>query len=130
MAIELKFNTDRVYNQFQKYIVDGVEYIFHLYWNDRGTGSWYIGIYDAEKFSDEKEDNSEALLIGGRKLMPMQNVLYGLYYMEGLPKGMLLVADSEEKFDYEILNTSNFGTGKRYQLWYYSVSELRQRISQ
>lgn len=130
MATEIKFYTDQVYNQYQKHIIDGVEYVLHLFWNDRGDGSWNISFYDSDLFNFENLDNSSALIVGGRKLMPMQDVLQGLEYYDNLPTGLLLVADTFEELDYELLNTSNFGVNKKYQLFYYNTTEIQEFLQE
>lgn len=113
------------YNQFFSQIIDSVEYILHVYYNSRS--GWYISFYDADLYDETATDNSEALIYGGRKLMPNQNVLKRVYD-ERLPSGALSCLDLEytEIKDLPEVKDGTFGEGYRYRLVYFTEEEVAE----
>lgn len=133
--MKIKFQVDgNVYRNRFKEILDGVEYLFLVYWNDslktRGfiNSGWYIDIYNPDLYDYEKDDNTEALILGGQKLMPNSNILKN-FRLEDLPSGDLLCIDTligeDRKLNQEV-DINTFGENRRYELWYYSEGELSQ----
>lgn len=133
MAITVNVDTTK-YNQIFRLIIESVEYVFHLYWNDstakRGfsNSGWYLSVYNSTTFNSELgADNQESLILGGRKLVPLQNLL-SQSTDPTLPTGLLTVVDLESdkgtSDDTYFVGLDNFGVGKRFQLYYYSKAEL------
>lgn len=130
MAVRL--DTDGAkYDQYFPIILESVEYIFHIYWNDtlrlRGfsDSGWYLSVYEAIGYHEGK-DNQEVLIFGGRKLMPQQDVL-GRSTDSRLPRGKLYCLDTNpalgEVNNYTV-GRDTFGKGKRFQLYYYTQEEI------
>lgn len=124
MSVTLNINGTN-YNQYFTQIIDSVEYVLHVHYNARS--GWYISFYDSEIYDEEAVDNTAALIYGGRKLMPFQDVLSRISD-ERLPQGVLLCADTELAATAELLpvGLNNFGTGQRYNLVYYTEQEVAE----
>ncbi len=125
MAVILNLDTT-ILNQYSTVILEGSEYAIHLYWNDRS--GWYLSFYDTDLFDKNKRDNSSALLLGGKKLMPRQNLLNKLppSLTDKLPKGGLFCIDTtptQIPSPYTVTR-DNFGKGKKFQLFYYTETEV------
>ena len=59
--------------------------------------------------------------------MPKQDIL-SVSYKTSKPKGKLLLVDTEiigvgQSLKDEYVGLDNFGTNKRYQIWYYTAEE-------
>ncbi|AUR92161.1 hypothetical protein NVP1170O_048 [Vibrio phage 1.170.O._10N.261.52.C3] len=121
MAVKLKIDTT-LYNQTSKLILDNVEYVFHVYYNSRIDG-WYASFYDPELYSSDQTDNSLALIYGGRRLMPNQDV-FGRIKNLPLPKGALVCIDTLLSEYPPKVGKDNFGNGKQYELIYFTEDEL------
>ncbi len=123
MAYFLNISGDNP-NLYSKIIIDSVEYIVHTLWNTRS--GWYISFYDPLTFDITREDNSDALLLGGRKLMYNGEVFLGKG-LNGLPTGELVCADTQPEVSGDqgkIVTRDNFGSDKRFKLIYFTDSEL------
>ena len=122
MSKQLNIDGDN-YDQFFSQIIDNVEYILHVYYNHRS--GWYVSFYDATLYKESAVENSEALIYGGRKLMPNQQVLLRISD-DRLPKGLLYCVDTEVSptEDQVQLTIDNFGVGRRYNLIYFTEGEL------
>ena len=122
MAKQLNVNGDN-YDQFFTQILDNVEYTLHVYYNSRS--GWYISFYESALFVEDAVDNTEALIYGGRKLMPNQDV-FGRIYDDRLPTGFLYCVDStlSDITEQVQLTVDNFGKGKRYNLVYFAEREF------
>ncbi|AUR93497.1 hypothetical protein NVP1187O_184 [Vibrio phage 1.187.O._10N.286.49.F1] len=125
------------YNQLFSVILDSVEYLFHLSWNNalskRGfrESGWELTIYDPALFDindflDSGEAQYEALIQGATKLMPNTQILNNAYFTE-LPTGVLFCGDrsSEQGLSDEeyYIGLDNFGVGKRFDLYYTTEEE-------
>ncbi len=135
MATKLKIDPTN-YNKFFYETLEGVEYVIHLYWNNSmsrrsfSKSGWYLSLYNSELFDESSlvDEQEIALIYGGIKLMPNSNVL-GEAVMNTLPKGLLLCADTKPELgirdDYYV-GLDNFGTGKRFELYYYTEREVQE----
>lgn len=133
MATRIKTDPTK-YTTFFPIILDSVEYIFHIYWNDslakRGfsDSGWYLSIYNPSLFDlqDLTADQSPALLRGGIKIMPNALLLEEEDESTGLPSGYLGCMDNTPekgaKEDFKV-TLDNFGTGKRFELVYFTKQE-------
>ena len=125
------------YNQLFSVILDSVEYLFHLSWNNalskRGfrDSGWELTIYDPTLFDindflNSGEAQYEALIQGATKLMPNTQILNNSYFTK-LPTGVLFCGDrSPEKGlsdDEYYIGLDNFGVGKRFDLYYTTREE-------
>lgn len=122
MAVKLKIDTT-LYNQTSNLILDNIEYVFHVYYNSRMDG-WYVSFYDPETYSADVVDNSSALIYGGRRLMPNQDV-FGRIDSLNLPKGALVCIDTLLSKYPPKVGRDNFGSGKQYELIYFTEGELQ-----
>lgn len=126
------------YNQVFPVILDSVEYVFHLHWNNallkRGfsRSGWYLSIYDPllfkmNEFLSNGEAQYEAILQGSVKLMPNQQLL-NTAYSDKLPTGVLFCGDveSEKGRSDEVykIGLDNFGDDKRFRLYYMTREEV------
>lgn len=126
------------YNQVFPVILDSVEYIFHMHWNNalvkRGfrNSGWYLAIYDPslfkmDQFLDSGEAQYDALIQGSVKLMPNQQIL-NTAYTDKLPTGLLFCGDTESEKglgdDVYSIGKDNFGDGKRFRLYYMNREEV------
>lgn len=111
------------YNQYFSQKLDNVEYVLHVYYNSRNQG-WYLSIYDSNLFDEESDDNEDALLYGGRKLMPNQDVLKRAKN-DSLPIGALYCSDTSFRSvsDQEGVTIGSFGDDLRYRLVYFTQEE-------
>ncbi|AUR89083.1 hypothetical protein NVP1121O_055 [Vibrio phage 1.121.O._10N.286.46.C4] len=134
MAIKLILDTDK-YNQYFPLILEGVEYIFHLYWNDafrkRGfsQSGWKLSVYRSDLFdwnNLSKDQDLEALIQGGMKIMPNKDIFAQAYTTE-LPTGALYCYDTQSEMVKELgeqVTKDNLGTNLRYQLYYFTRQEI------
>ncbi len=131
----IKIITDPTnYNKFYELILENVEYIVHVYWNNalakRGfdNGGWYLSLYEAKTFDKQSlvSDNSTSLILGGVKLMPQTDV-FATGYDDRMPTGVLICADTETERGYKDYNVGlgNFGNDKRFQLYYFTKTEYK-----
>lgn len=122
MAKELNIDGSN-YDQTFSQIIDNILYIFHIYYNKRS--GWYLSVYDSDLYNEDSDDNTEALIYGGRKLMPNQS-LFKMVSDDRLPTGALFCVDTDLKdiTDKGQVVIDNFGIGKRYRLVYFPLSEL------
>lgn len=111
------------YNQYFTQTLDSEEYILHVYYNRRS--GWYISFYDSDLFDEEETDNSDALIYGGRKLMPNQDVLGRVVDEDNLPQGALYCVDTDirDTSEQETVTKGTFGSGNRYNLVYFTEEE-------
>jgi hypothetical protein len=125
MAIRLNIDGTS-YNQYVTQIIDSTEYILHFYYNSRNSG-WYMSFYDSDLYDTEGEDNTEALILGGRRLMPYQDVLLRASD-DRLPKGQLVCVDTDlEGLDVvPTVSLNNFGKDERFNLIYFSESDVAE----
>ncbi|QXN60111.1 hypothetical protein KUA24_44 [Vibrio phage HNL01] len=137
MKVKIKIDGKKYRNRF-RIILDGVEYFFMVYWNDslrlRGfsNSGWYVDIYDAALYDKQLEDNTAALILGGQKMMPDGNVLKG-FRDERLPQGNLVCLDTAlgaDRYVDQEVSLYNFGTDKRFQLFYFSEGELEAILNE
>ncbi len=71
MASSLNIDTTD-YNKVSTLTLEGVEYKFHLYWNSRS--GWYFSLYNSDDYGDSLSESDDAMIIGGRKIIPYQNL--------------------------------------------------------
>lgn len=122
----LNINTD-VYNQTSSFVLDGVGYILHCYWNSRG--GWYLSFYDPNLFTSVSESISPetGLICAGLKVMPDPSANFVAVSPDiGLPEGILTTIDTNpntEDEDEPRIKVDNFGRGKRFQLLYVTENE-------
>lgn len=116
------------YNQYFSQILDSVEYIIHVYYNTRL--GWCISFYDSDLFDEDSDDNDDALIYGGRRLMPNQDVLARVSY-DNLPQGQLWCVDMDyvSVADLDPLTIDNFGIGQRYKLVYFTEEDVETYLS-
>lgn len=114
-----------IYDKTFSQILDNVEYIFHIYYNKRS--GWHLSVYDSDLYDSTATDNTSALILGGRKLMPSQDV-FKVVSDSRLPKGKLYCVDTDLKSlsEQEQLTIGNFGVGNRYRLVYFSEEDLTE----
>lgn len=99
---------------WSKYTVslDEDVFIFEMAWNEREE-YWYLTIYDT----------NDVVLISGVKLVPWVPVLAN-HPQEYLPKGQLMILDTQNEFGKGDGRVGRNDFGVRYILAYYSESEL------
>ncbi len=114
------------YNQYFSQTLDSTEYIFHIYYNPRNEG-WYLEIYDADEYDSTSSDNTDAILLASRRLMPLGNVLKETY-VDDLPSGALVCVSTDgTAFDeLEPVTDGNFGYGNDYNLLYFTEDEVTE----
>lgn len=135
--IKIEFDPKN-YNQIFPVVLDSVEYMFHLGWNNaeakRGfrDSGWELSIYDSsllniDTFLSSGDAQYNALIQGEVKLMPNQQILNRAYFKK-LPSGILFCGDrypeeglSDEEY---YIGLDNFGSGKRFDLYYTTEEEL------
>lgn len=112
MAIQIVF--PNVPNYTASYTIDGQEYIMNIRYNTRDT-SWRVSINDA---------NDQPILTG-LKCMPNGGLTFR-YSRDNntLFTGDIICYDTERRSTQEI-NRGNFGTDKRFQLWYLTQREIQ-----
>lgn len=128
MAKILNLNTD-IYNQLTNFILNGVSYKLHCYWNSRG--GWYLSFYDRTLFKSVEESTTpeDGLIAAGLKVMPdpSSNIIKVSPDI-GLPSGILRAVDTKPNLNETGVDTritvDNFGRGKRFQLFYITEQEI------
>lgn len=128
MAKILNLDT-RIYNQLTKFILNGVSYKLHCYWNSRG--GWYLSFYDPDLFESVEESTTtdKGLIVSGLKVMPdPDSNIISVSPDIGLPKGILRAVDTKPNLNSVGVDTritvDNFGKGKRFQLFYITDQEI------
>ncbi|CAH9012623.1 conserved hypothetical protein [Vibrio phage 424E50-1] len=136
----IKFKFDGTnYNKYFSETLEGIEYIFHIYWNnsllrrEASNAGWYMSIYDARLFDINAlaEGQDTALILGGVRIMPHTRLLTN-GFVEGLPAGGVYCIDTEpekgKKDDSYYVGVDNFGTGKRFELVYMTSQEILDNL--
>jgi hypothetical protein len=115
------------YNQYFTQILDNQEYVVHIYYNTRS--GWYISFYDPDIYESSSVDNTEALIYGGRKLVPNQEILLRVID-DRLPQGSLFCYDTNlrETSKQSSIVLDNFGSNKRYQVIYFTEEEVAELL--
>ena len=113
-------------NQYSRLFIDNVNYILGIYYSTRMDG-WYLTFYDYNLFDPSKDDNSEALLYGGIRLMPNQDCL-SLVIDKRLPTGYLIPVDTLDADKPPRIGKDNLGTGKRFELVYFSKGDITDAV--
>jgi hypothetical protein len=109
MAYELNFDTDNIINQTKKFNIESKVYNIHCYYNYRS--GWYLGLYS---------DVKEAIKLGVR-MMPG-----GLFFDDtDLFSGVFICVDTDVDSENEVITRDNFGQGKRYQIWYFTETDIK-----
>jgi hypothetical protein len=110
-------------DQFKDFILEGVVYKIRLRWNPRGN-SWGLTFYDPLKFNKNQESNTQAAILGEKKLMPMVN-FFKQIKNNNLPRGYLTLYDTQitKWEDFKMPSIDDIGEGQRFVLIYFTEAE-------
>lgn len=139
MSVRINLDTSD-YNKFYKVNLEGQVRVFHLYWNDANSkrdftkSGWYISFYDSSLFDFNQlaEDQRDALIRGGIKIMPNDDI-FRQADSELLPNGILAAVDTQpwlgKADETYFVGLDNFGADKRFELTYFTEDEVKAFIS-
>lgn len=127
MSIRINVDTTKLNKKF-KLILESVEYQMHCYWNDRQ--GWYLSVYDTDTYDEDLEDNQDALIVGGLKLLPQRNMFKYVSDERLELEGAVFCADFDPTSTIAggetYVTLDNFGKGKRFRLVYFSKEEIAE----
>jgi hypothetical protein len=108
-------------NQIVEFQIEGVNFYFHVRWNERM--GWVMSIYDSD--NNPATDSSLTPLLGGLKCMPNGLMTWRYSRSGGLFSGDILVLDTESDINGEITR-DNFGQNLRFVPTYFTEDELSE----
>ncbi|BAV80947.1 hypothetical protein [Vibrio phage RYC] len=122
MAQYLKIDLVEKYNNSYSVILEEVEYRIEIKYNRRNDG-WYLSFYDPQTYDLDADDNSDSMILGGKKLMPNQNILWRSND-DRLPTGVLAPMDTTRSENPAPVSLDNLGTSKQYELIYFTRQQV------
>jgi len=99
-------------NQIQDFQIEGITYRINTYWNVRS--GWYVSIFDQDGID----------ILTGLLCVPDYNLTWRYSRAGGLFPGDLWVIDNEPTKGEPVINQGDFGDGKRFQLIYFTQTEM------
>ncbi|AGH32167.1 hypothetical protein VPHG_00100 [Vibrio phage 11895-B1] len=116
---------DYLTDQYRKFLMEGTQYVVRLRYNPRS--GWQLALYDPTLFDPESYQNTEALLLGEKKLTPFQN-FFNVRQPNNVPQGYLTLFDSEYTGikTFRMPEINEIGNDLRYKLAYFTETEITE----
>lgn len=103
------------YNKRYEFSLSGTKFYLHVIYNSRG--GWQVDLLDSSK----------STLVSNIRITPYRELLHS-YNIEGTYDGSIYCIDTEYVSGDDAITIDNFGTGRRFQLWYFTDSQLEDLI--
>lgn len=110
MSSALEFDGS-ITNLRQSFTLNGEVFFITTYWNNRI--GWQFTL----------ENSTQDILLSLARVMPYASLLRS-YTLPDKYDGVIICVDTAPT-DSDEITIDNFGTNKRFQLWYYTTDELR-----
>lgn len=98
------------YNKRYEFSLSGTKFYFHVIYNSRG--GWQVDLLDSSK----------STLVSNIRITPYRELLYS-YNIEDSYKGAIICMDTNYVDGDDAITIDNFGTDRRFQLWYFTESQ-------
>lgn len=102
------------YNTPYEFRLSGGTFILRLRYNSRDGAGWLFDLSDS--------DGNE--LVSSVKIIPQQDILNS-FSLNNSYSGYIYCVDTEDDKYTRVITRDNFGTGRRFQLYYFTEDQLR-----